>query len=265
MMNLGLMDPAFLGGLGGGILWGPAQITTALWLDAADSSTITLNGSTVSQWSDKSGNVRNFSQATAANQPAYSTNALNGKNVINFVSTDSLTRSSAIPFNDLGDNSLYIVGNRTGRSGQFNVAVVIVRAVQRSRSILFNYLSATGRWGTYATTETLSPSGNVGTSYKICELIADQATNTYLFYQDGTSQGSNGVVNINTVFSSPTSYIGNDQYNGWLEGNVAEIIFCNEKNSDADRQHIEGYLAHKWGLTANLPSDHPFKVSPPYV
>jgi hypothetical protein len=28
-------------------------------------------------------------------------------------------------------------------------------------------------------------------------------------------------------------------------------------------EKAEGYLAHKWGLTANLPSDHPFKnVSP---
>lgn len=30
----------------------------ALWLDANDSSTITLNGSTVSQWRNKSGNDR---------------------------------------------------------------------------------------------------------------------------------------------------------------------------------------------------------------
>jgi hypothetical protein len=258
------MDPAFLGGLGGGVLWTPAQIGTALWLDAADSSTITLNGSTVSQWSDKSGNARNFSQPTVANRPAYSINALNGKNVINFVSADSLTRTTVIPFNDLGNNSLYIVGNRTGRSGHFNVAVLIVRANNRSRSILFDYLTATGRWGTYTLIDTLSPSGNVGTSYKICELIADQATNTYLFYQDGTSQGSTGVVNTDTVFSA-TSFIGNDSNNSWLEGNVAEIIFCDEKNSGADRQRIEGYLAHKWGLTANLPNDHPFKVSPPYV
>ena len=28
-------------------------------------------------------------------------------------------------------------------------------------------------------------------------------------------------------------------------------------------QKAEGYLAHKWGLTGNLPSDHPFKnISP---
>jgi hypothetical protein len=52
--------------------WTPADLSDkALWLDAADAGTITLNGSTVSQWDDKSGNSRNFAQATGANQPAY--------------------------------------------------------------------------------------------------------------------------------------------------------------------------------------------------
>ena len=87
--------------------WTPANITTALWLDAADASTITLNASTVSGWNDKSGNGRHFAQATSASQPVYTTSALSGKNVVTFVSTDSLTRA-AIPFNDLGNNSLYL-------------------------------------------------------------------------------------------------------------------------------------------------------------
>lgn len=51
--------------------WTPAQISSALWLDAADANTVTLNGSTVSQWSDKSGNGRNATQPTAASQPGY--------------------------------------------------------------------------------------------------------------------------------------------------------------------------------------------------
>lgn len=51
--------------------WTPTQIPTALWLDAADASTITLNNLTVSQWNDKSGNARHVSQATAANQPVW--------------------------------------------------------------------------------------------------------------------------------------------------------------------------------------------------
>lgn len=58
---------------GGGRLWTPELLSTALWLDATDASTITLNGTTVSQWNDKSGNGRNATQSTAANQPTYVT------------------------------------------------------------------------------------------------------------------------------------------------------------------------------------------------
>jgi len=32
--------------------------------------------------------------------------------------------------------------------------------------------------------------------------------------------------------------------------------------TDADRQKIEGYLAHKFGLTGKLASDHPYKSNP---
>ncbi|MFM6201253.1 MAG: hypothetical protein ACKPE1_19315, partial [Dolichospermum sp.] len=69
-------------------LWLPAQMSTALWLDAADSSTIILNGATVSQWRDKSGNGRHISQGTAANQPTYTANGLNGKPVLTFDGSD---------------------------------------------------------------------------------------------------------------------------------------------------------------------------------
>lgn len=51
--------------------WTPAAIPTALWLDASDAGTITLNGATVSQWADKSGNSANALQSTAANQPSW--------------------------------------------------------------------------------------------------------------------------------------------------------------------------------------------------
>jgi hypothetical protein len=44
----------------------------------------------------------------------------------------------------------------------------------------------------------------------------------------------------------------------WL-GDIAEIVV----GILADRQRHEGYLAHKWGLTANLPNDHPYKNNAP--
>jgi hypothetical protein len=49
----------------------------------------------------------------------------------------------------------------------------------------------------------------------------------------------------------------------WLRADVNEIIVVPSLLSDSDRQKLEGYLAHKWGLTANLPSDHPYKAAPP--
>ena len=54
-------------------LWTPAQLGASLdlWLDAEDTNTITLNGTTISQWDDKSGNARHASQATATDQPTY--------------------------------------------------------------------------------------------------------------------------------------------------------------------------------------------------
>lgn len=44
-----------------------------LWLDAADGATITSSSSNVSQWNDKSGSSRNFTQPTGANQPVVGT------------------------------------------------------------------------------------------------------------------------------------------------------------------------------------------------
>ena len=56
----------------------------SLWLDASDSSTITLNGATaVSEWRDKSGNGYAVSQATANNQPAL-TGTIKGRACIEF-------------------------------------------------------------------------------------------------------------------------------------------------------------------------------------
>ena len=51
----------------------------ALWIDASDASTITLDGSNnVEQWDDKSGNGRNLVQATVSLRPGYLASGING-------------------------------------------------------------------------------------------------------------------------------------------------------------------------------------------
>jgi hypothetical protein len=46
------------------------------------------------------------------------------------------------------------------------------------------------------------------------------------------------------------------------DGHIGEIIIINSVQ-DIDRQKVEGYLAHKWGVESKLPSDHPYKTSAP--
>jgi len=49
-----------------------------------------------------------------------------------------------------------------------------------------------------------------------------------------------------------------------MEFILAEMIMITGSGfSTDDRQRVEGYLAHKWGLTGDLAADHPFKSSAP--
>jgi hypothetical protein len=47
-----------------------------------------------------------------------------------------------------------------------------------------------------------------------------------------------------------------------MRGNIAEILFFNTHIPN-DFKKVEGYLAHKWGLTSSLPSKHPYRPLPP--
>jgi hypothetical protein len=50
-----------------------------------------------------------------------------------------------------------------------------------------------------------------------------------------------------------------------LIDDIAEYFTVLAALSTDDVSRIEGYLAHKWALTGNLPSDHPYKTEPPYA
>jgi len=46
---------------------------------------------------------------------------------------------------------------------------------------------------------------------------------------------------------------------------MGEVMIINGTVSATNRQKLEGYLANKWGLTANLPTGHPYKTVSPTV
>lgn len=48
-----------------------------------------------------------------------------------------------------------------------------------------------------------------------------------------------------------------------FSGHIPEFVIFNKALSSSERVRMEGYFAHKWGLTANLPTEHPHKSTEP--
>jgi hypothetical protein len=272
MRNLGLMDPAFLGGLGGGILWTPAQITTALWLDAADSSTITTVGGALSQWNDKSGNVRHGTQAASDNRPTYSSAGLNGapsiyfaKNPLQFLATPTIANNSIA--SGRGITLIQVIkvdGNWGSASNSTFLSTVGTRPSNGSYwSFIRNGTnSEIGFHGAAQIWSGVNLESNAA-------IVLDRVSSSSLL-----TERINGVTAISSMISAFTGSTSAVMHIGAgstlspsdaLKGHISEIILITSALNDFTLQRLEGYLAHKWGLTANLPNDHLFKVSPPYV
>jgi len=235
---------------GGG--WTPADISTALWLDASDASTITLNGSDVSQWNDKSGNSRHASQSTAANQPVYATAAQNGLNAVNPGNEEWLELSSALSVS----GSVFVAHKYTS-------SVVSRRVILGDSPSLTRYY----HWhGGYDSSEMFAPNlaaaliGSAslrlnGASIAVSSL--SRQTSASIFAAQSLNSGTPYFL---SSFGCDGSIVPSERV---FIGQYYEIIITPSALSLADTETVEGYLAHKWGTTASLPSGHPYKSSPP--
>ena len=130
-------------------LWTPAALDSslALWLDADDFSTITLNGSTVSQWRDKSGNGRHVSQNIASAQPEFAATGLNSKPTLRFNSpTSGRHLLSSVNFPSMASGVSAIVVAQIDTSTNWN-GYVGVGAMNADTSNLEFYRQAGGNSG----------------------------------------------------------------------------------------------------------------------
>jgi len=105
--------------------------------------------------------------------------------------------------------------------------------------------------------------GSATTNPEIWSLQYSASTTTGFFVNGsstiGASTGYGGVGHTNGM---RVGFAGNSTapLNGWL----GEILFFGGTLTTLQRQQMEGYLAWKWGLQTNLPSNHPFRGSPPF-
>lgn len=233
--------------------WTPALISTALWLDAADASTITESGGAVSQWNDKSGNGRNVAQSTAANRPTYATNK------IVFDGTDLLDVPVAI-----------------GTASQNGFIFACVASSASSDAGLIGQDNADVSFWRIRGVNQLRDPGGAGAPYSNTFGIASNAVSivTWIQANNFIQSRANGTP-VTTLTPSATSFqyltasvkIGRRSVEAasgsFGSKDVYELICISSLSTLVAIEKLEGYLAHKWGLTANLPANHPYKVNPP--
>jgi hypothetical protein len=231
---------------------GEAEASFQLWLDAADITTTSFSGSSLSQWTDKSSTGKTITITGTLSQTT------NGRNGLQTLTTNggyvSTSLSSAIGNGDYaliavwyqsvaGTNGVVGAGiNTNGNGAGIGVSGLV--------GGLFKYNFY--QFGVGESSYQIS-----GPTFLIQEGIRIGGTNTNYINGDAGTASTNSLNLTNTTLTvgAATSFP--------MSGQICEALVYVGTLSTPDREKIEGYLAHKWGLQGNLPSNHPHSQVPP--
>ena len=255
--------------------WNPSMSSPSMWLDASNISTLSLDvNNKVTQWADLSGNSYNVVPPTVGARPTYQGTGLNGQPAVYFDGLDDSLSCAVTNVSSQGDlffaavfemissvnNWQTIVGHNTSENDA-NVGTLFLQRRSNVSEIGCHNSgqSDTGSAFTVQVTNLLIPRiatlGRTGTALTITATGPSQPTYITNVTQSWVTNEITSRIQIGGRQQSQTQF---------FNGRVSEVIVMNRNASTLEREKVEGYLAHKWGLTGSLPSDHPFKNVTPY-
>lgn len=252
-------------------------------------SAITRNvRGTISQWNDKSSNSNHVYQSSSVRQPIY---VVQGAVQGNIAGAQRCNNLPCIRFDGSNDQmqTLTGLGARTG------VTAFIVAKLRQSITGFRNILA--GEWrnnqlnsgqnswvlaagvtstGTNPNVQieignpsaqkqpSITSSSSVLNQYYMLGMTHDGTTLTGRM--NGTTFGTMLTAGtINNISGLPFIVADIDGYASESPVDICEIVAMLRPPATNEVERIEGYLAWKWGLVANLPAGHTFKTSPPYL
>lgn len=237
----------------------PRQIPgLVVWLDGADpagNGVIPANGSTISTWTDKSGNGNN---GTAVNTPTY---ALSSRGVATSSGAYFTLPNGAFPFNDSSYTYFFVFTTTTtgsvnslfggGVPGTTRSTVAVRLGTNGANNVIQTY------WWANGINDLLVSNTYTANTISIAETwYATGSTRTITLNFAGSSTDSPAVpgarLQANTNNYLGLAYPGD----GALTGFHYEFLVYNTSLSTTQRQQVESYLAQKWGLTASIPVGH---------
>jgi hypothetical protein len=252
----------------------PIQLTGMnLWLDVSDAASITSSGGFVSQWNDKSGKGYNLTQTDNTYKPTYA------NNLISFSSNRNFDIPNAA-LNNTTNYDIFVVFNPKVSSnwifakqydGNYSAPAL-------STNIFVGYTSGTTNYAYFRAGPIPSTVENVNSNSALTisslQILGIHNTGSVLLFNSNgttlntvTGTSSNLPIGNSTTITSFKlgAWYGNSafQNSGVTNFDICEMLIFNSKLAVSDRQKMEGYLAWKWNLQSNLPSNHPYKNAKP--
>ena len=242
-----------------GRLWTPALLmgtaNLGAWFDASDLSSIAA-ASGVDTWVDKSGFGHTVFQSSTL-RPAFNALGLVGAKFVGPAIVFDGT-NDALSFMALSGtvHSMHAVVNNSGAATTRTITCGNNGSMQlRLESANTLGLVQSNQAALFATTATV-PTGPV-------QVGADVGVNRCDLWINGTVETSSA----NGTFTNSISDFGFNQgtANEYFDSGISEWLATNAILSALETAYVQGYLAWKWGIEANLPASHTYKNYPPLI
>jgi hypothetical protein len=223
----------------------PLSLNPVVWLDAADTSTITESSGFVSQWDDKSGNGYDVVQATGANQPATGSATINGLNVLSFDGSNDRMQNLNVPSSSRPHT--YVIVMKETASITTTKSLVNASTGTNGLALFLTGTNPTRSirvfWAVNNSFDVLAGPNITTTDVNICYLSMNG---------ENSEIGSNSTINtINTTGTTRASgiRIGVDANNNgeFFNGQIGEVFYFNSALTTNQRLVLFAYLRNKWG------------------
>lgn len=231
--------------------WTPAQLATAYWWDSTNGTNILDSSGSVSSWTDENQGLA-LTQGNATNQPITGSRTVNTLNVIDFQGDDYLTGTN-LALTDY-TKIVVVVRDATGQNNTISHASGDFDALWENGNGQVNVFQGSGDIITSTTPFTQ------GKTMLVSNTKASNGDAELFVF--GISEGTaNAALGTSTTNLEVGSFLSSN----FLDGAIGDMILIPSVASVSDRQKAEGYLAHKWGFTADLDAGHPYKSSAPTI
>ena len=260
--------------------WAPdSNSTPVAWIDASDVSSYTAAGTSIQSVTDKSGTY----VIEVGGNPTTNSGGQNGLNVFNFDGSDYLQSTT--------------YSNQAQAGNHWAIGVFRYDVTNSSQDSLWSYETngspkrdyavssgnTSNQWPGELDLDGLS-SNRISSTIGNLQLWDLKSLSRYQYHivtcwfnktgnQIGLRvDGENAFTPVNdydgSIHSNQQLRLMRNRASQELQGKLGEFIAYDSMpgTSGTDLSNLEkaeGYLAHKWGLTSSLPSNHPYKNSVP--